>query len=161
MALAHGRSTPGSENGRFWGRRGHSEAIFALAVPAWHRTVHCTVFYRNYGKVRCDNYGSTFNKYGAYRTDRNRTVPYNSTSLVIMRVCSSLRYAPHQHTHDKPPPPQLACTTYTQIPTQIHKDLLVGVDSHHAPCTSHIKNTQRHRHLLVGIDSHHALLQLL
>jgi len=33
------------------GRRGHSEAIFALAVPAWHRTVHRTVFYRNYGKV--------------------------------------------------------------------------------------------------------------
>jgi len=41
------------------GRRGHSEAIFALAVPAWHCTVHRTVFYRNYGKVRCDNYGST------------------------------------------------------------------------------------------------------
>jgi hypothetical protein len=28
------------------GRRGHSEAIFALAVPTWHRTVHCTVIYR-------------------------------------------------------------------------------------------------------------------
>jgi len=41
------------------GRRGYSEAIFALEVPAWHRTVHRTVFYRNYGRVRCDNYGST------------------------------------------------------------------------------------------------------
>jgi len=41
------------------GRRGHSEAFFALAVPACHRTVHRTVFCRDYGKVRCDNYGST------------------------------------------------------------------------------------------------------
>jgi len=30
------------------GWRGLSEAIFALAVPAWHRTVN----YRNYGKLR-------------------------------------------------------------------------------------------------------------
>ena len=29
------------------GQRGHSEAIFALAVPAWHRTVYRTVDYRN------------------------------------------------------------------------------------------------------------------
>ena len=29
------------------GWRGLSEAIFALAVPAWHRTVYRTVDYRN------------------------------------------------------------------------------------------------------------------
>jgi len=45
----HMGGTLGSENGRCLGRRGLSEAIFALAVPAWHRTVYRTVFYRNYG----------------------------------------------------------------------------------------------------------------
>jgi hypothetical protein len=33
------------------GWRGLSEAIFALAVQAWHRTVHRTVNYHNYGKI--------------------------------------------------------------------------------------------------------------
>jgi hypothetical protein len=49
----------GEQKWEVLGWRGLSEAIFALAVPAWHRTIHRTVFYRNYGKVRCDNYGST------------------------------------------------------------------------------------------------------
>jgi hypothetical protein len=49
----HGRSTLGSENGRFWGGdRGLSEAIFAPALPAWHRTAYRTVNCRNYGKLR-------------------------------------------------------------------------------------------------------------
>ena len=83
------------------GRRGHSEAIFALAVPAWHRTVHRTVFYRNYGKVRCDNYGSTpyFNKYGAYRTDRHRTAPYNSTSLIPPLIIAKTRLSQNKKTY--------------------------------------------------------------
>ena len=34
------------------GKRGLSEAIFALAVPAWHRIVHRTANFRNYGKLR-------------------------------------------------------------------------------------------------------------
>ena len=66
LRVVHGRvcavSTWEEHTGeRKWevlGWRGLSEANFALAVPAWHRTVHRTVFYRNYGKVRCDNYGS-------------------------------------------------------------------------------------------------------
>ena len=51
------------------GRRGHSEAILALAVPAWHRTVHRTVSYRIYG--------ANFQKYGKKRS--YRTVPYRIT----------------------------------------------------------------------------------
>ena len=31
------------------GWRGLSEVVFALTVPAWHRTLHRTVNYRNYG----------------------------------------------------------------------------------------------------------------
>ena len=52
VASAHGRSTPGNENGRCLGWRGLTEAIFATAVPAWHRTVHRTVNCRNYSKLR-------------------------------------------------------------------------------------------------------------
>jgi len=33
------------------GQRGLSEAEFTLAVPAWHRTVHCTVLHRLDGKI--------------------------------------------------------------------------------------------------------------
>jgi hypothetical protein len=51
VVSSHKRSTNESTNGeRKWevlGWRGLSEVIFALAVPAWHHTVHCTVFYRN------------------------------------------------------------------------------------------------------------------
>jgi hypothetical protein len=70
VASAHGRSTPGSENGRL-GRRGHSEAKIALAVPAWHRTVHRTVLYRLDGKIRSLKFGNTpsFTK--------RRSVPYS------------------------------------------------------------------------------------
>jgi len=67
------------------------EAIFALAVPAWHRTIQRTVFYRIYGNRRCDNYGSKpyYNKYGPCLTNCIRTVPYNSTSLKMNGI-----YAP-------------------------------------------------------------------
>ena len=41
------------------GRRGHSEAIVALAVPAWHRTVHRTEIYRLDGKLRSPKYAKT------------------------------------------------------------------------------------------------------
>jgi hypothetical protein len=46
------------------GRRGHSEAIFTLAVPAWHRTVHRIVIYCLDGKLRSPKYAETpyFNK---------------------------------------------------------------------------------------------------
>ena len=37
VASTHGRSHTGE---RKWDVRGLPEAIFALAVPAWHRTVH-------------------------------------------------------------------------------------------------------------------------
>ena len=71
------------------GRRGHSEAIFALAVPAWHRTVHRTVTYRLDGKLRSPKYAKTPNlrKDGPYLP--NRTVPSDrtSTSLVTMLQC--------------------------------------------------------------------------
>jgi len=33
------------------GRRGLSETIFTLAMPAWHRTIHRTVLYRLDGKI--------------------------------------------------------------------------------------------------------------
>jgi len=33
------------------GRRGHSEAKIALAVPAWHHNAHRTVFYRLDGNI--------------------------------------------------------------------------------------------------------------
>ena len=48
----HMRGACGRWKWKVLGRRGHSEAIFALAVPAWYRTVHRTVNYRNYGKLR-------------------------------------------------------------------------------------------------------------
>ena len=38
------------------GRRGHSKAIFALAVQAWHRTVHRIVNYRLDGRLRSPKY---------------------------------------------------------------------------------------------------------
>jgi len=34
------------------GQRARSEAIFALAVPAWYRIVHRSVFYCLDGKIR-------------------------------------------------------------------------------------------------------------
>jgi hypothetical protein len=60
------------------GWRGLSEVIFAQAV------LHRTVFYRNYGKIQCDNYGSMpfFSKYDLDRINHNCTVPYNSTSPI-------------------------------------------------------------------------------
>ena len=45
----------GAHRGAKWevlGWRGLSEAIFAPAVPPWHRTAHRTVNCRNYGKLR-------------------------------------------------------------------------------------------------------------
>jgi len=41
----------GEQKWEVLGRRGHSEAIFALAVPAWHRTVHRTVTKIRYDAV--------------------------------------------------------------------------------------------------------------
>ena len=75
------------------GRRGHCEAIFALAGPAWHRTVHRTVTYRLDGKLRSPKYAKTPNlrKDGPYLP--NRTVPSDrtSTSLHIMQYLTSYR----------------------------------------------------------------------
>ena len=89
-------------------RRGLSEAMFALAVPAWHRIVHRTVFHRNNIKIRCGNHHSTpyYNKYGPHHTNRNCTVQLNK---------------PQQHTHyilidslPAPPPPPSPCKTNAQ-----------------------------------------------
>ena len=70
----------GGGNGRCLGRRGHSEAIFALAMPAWHRTV----IYRLDGKLRSPKYAITPYFNGPYRP--NCTVPSDrtSTSLIII-----------------------------------------------------------------------------
>jgi len=42
-----------------FGWRGLSEAIIALAVPAWHRTVHRTVAYRLDGNIRSPKFENT------------------------------------------------------------------------------------------------------
>ena len=67
------------------GRRGHSEAVFALAVPAWHHTVHRTVFYRLDDKLRSPKFENTptLQKDSPYHT--HSTVPSDrlSTSLII------------------------------------------------------------------------------
>jgi hypothetical protein len=67
VASAHGRSTAGSENGRFWG----GEAILRpfLHLQCQLGTVHSTVSYRKYG--------AKFQKYGKKRS--YRTVPYYRT----------------------------------------------------------------------------------
>jgi hypothetical protein len=62
------------------GRRGHSEAIFALAVPAWHRTVHRTVIYRVDSKLRSRKHAKT----PYFKTRRSifvLIVPYRLTVL--------------------------------------------------------------------------------
>ena len=81
VASAHGRSTLGSKNGRCLGRRGLSEAIFALAVPAWHRTVPYTVPYFTVITVK---YGVTItvvrrNLTSTVRTVQTIIVPYRTT----------------------------------------------------------------------------------
>ena len=71
------------------GCRGLSETSFALAVPAWHHTVHRTVDYRNYGKLRSSQID--IQNYGTY--SKKRTVPYTvqCTGLVLLH----LRNNPH------------------------------------------------------------------
>ena len=66
------------------GRRGHSEAIFALAVPAWHRTVHRTIIYRLDGKLGHQNTLRRRNlrKDDPYRP--NRTVPSDRTCTTLV-----------------------------------------------------------------------------
>jgi len=60
--------------------RGAHRGEEAFLRPFWHwQCQHGTVLYtiyRNYRKLRCDNYGSTsyYNKYGAYHANRNRTI---------------------------------------------------------------------------------------
>jgi hypothetical protein len=64
------------------GRRGLSEAIFALAVPAWHRIVHRTANFRNYGKLRSSKIVlRSYGKVTAVTVLRQRTVqsaPYRT-----------------------------------------------------------------------------------
>jgi hypothetical protein len=74
----------GGGNGRCWG----GEVFLMRPYLHWqcqHGTVPYTVPYFTVVKIRCDNYGSTpyYNKYGLYRTNRNRTILYNSTSLIL------------------------------------------------------------------------------
>ena len=72
------------------GRKGHSDAIFALAVPAWHRTV----IYRLDGKLRSPKYARTpcVRKDGPYRP--NCTVPSDRTTIRYYN-CSTDRTAQH------------------------------------------------------------------
>jgi len=66
----------GAEMGGFGAERRHSEVIIALAVPAWHRTVHRTVIYRLNGKVRSPKYARTpcFKKRRSVPSQSYRTV---------------------------------------------------------------------------------------
>jgi hypothetical protein len=85
------RAQMGSGNGRFWGGEAFLRSF--LLWQCQHGIILYTVPYFtvinvcNYGKIRCDNYSSIpyYNKYGPYRTNRNRTIPYNSTSLNKLR----------------------------------------------------------------------------
>jgi len=55
----HMRGACGGWKWEILGRRGRSEAIFALAVPTWHRTVLRTVIYCLDGKVWSAKYANT------------------------------------------------------------------------------------------------------
>jgi len=100
VASAHERSTPGSENGRCLGRRGLPEANFALAVPAWHRTVHRTLF-----TVITVKYGVTItvvrcNLTSTVRTVQTVIVPYRTTQQACSCCCwgsSSTKSGAFQH----------------------------------------------------------------
>jgi len=76
----------GERKSEVLGRRGHSEAIFALAVPVWHCTVHPTVVFRIDGKLRSPKYARTpYNKKdGPYRPYRTVPSDRTSTSLIWM-----------------------------------------------------------------------------
>jgi hypothetical protein len=95
VASAHGRSTLGSGNGEVLGWRGFSEAILALAVPAWHHTVHRTVINRLDGKLWPPKYAKTsyLKKDGPYRP--NRTVPSDRTCTTLI-VLHAPRYFAHK-----------------------------------------------------------------
>jgi len=86
VALAHGRSTPGSENGRFWGEE-------AILRPFLHwqcqlGTVPCTVPYFTVITVK---YGVTItvvrrNLTSTVRTVQTVTVPYHTTRPQVSRL---------------------------------------------------------------------------
>ena len=81
----HMRGACGRWKWEVLGRRGHSEAKFALAVPAWHRTVHRTAQTVKYG--------------GQSSKILKKTV--RTVLIVPYRLCTSLTTL-----HTK-------CTTYT------------------------------------------------
>jgi hypothetical protein len=68
----------GEQNWKVLGWRGFSDVIFALAVPAWHRTIHRTVNCCNFGKLRSSKIviSPHFINYGTYSA--KRTVPYRT-----------------------------------------------------------------------------------
>jgi hypothetical protein len=66
----HMRGACGRWKWEVLGRRGHSEAKIALAVPAWHRAIHRTVFYR----------WSKFENTPSF--SKRRSVPYSSYRTV-------------------------------------------------------------------------------
>ena len=83
MASAHKNSTLEVEMGGVWGGEAflRSEAIFALAVPAWHRTVPYTV---PYFAVITVKYGVIItvvrrNLTSTVRTVQTFIVPYRTT----------------------------------------------------------------------------------
>ena len=68
------------------GRRGLSETIFTLAMPAWHRTIHRTVLYRLDGKVRSPKYANApyFKKIRSVPPVSYRTVPSDRTCTTLV-----------------------------------------------------------------------------
>jgi hypothetical protein len=72
----HMRGACGRWKWEVLGRRGHFEAKIALAVPAWHHTVHNTVFYRLDSKIRWSKFENTLS------SSKRRSVPYSSYRTV-------------------------------------------------------------------------------
>ena len=82
VALMRERSTLEVEMECFGVGPGLSNAIIALAVPAWHRIVHRTANFRNYGKLRSSKIVlRSYGKVTAVTVLRQRTVqsaPYRT-----------------------------------------------------------------------------------
>ena len=91
----HMRGACGRRKWEVLGRRNHYKAKIALAVPAWHCTVHRTLFYRPVGKIRWSKFENTPQKDGTYCT--HCTVPSDRlcTSLIKIKIHQFL--ARHQY----------------------------------------------------------------
>ena len=86
MALAHGRSTPGSENGRFWG-----EEVILRPFFHWQCQLGTVPYTVPYFAVITVKYGVTItvvrrNITSTVRTVQTVTVPYRTTRQAWYRV---------------------------------------------------------------------------